>query len=111
MISKNWRIRLFNWLGAGKLKLTVEEPKELMSTYTLNTGPYNIAPGSISINPGVDKHNFKNTITIKVTPANGGNIVSVTGDEYASGELYIIPEDADFDRELGKIITMNRLKQ
>ena len=58
-----------------------------------------------------NRHNFKNTITIKVTPANGGHIVSVTSRENSGNEeLHIIGEDADFDRELGKIITLNRLK-
>jgi hypothetical protein len=49
-------------------------------------------------------------MTIKVTPANGGNIVSVQSNDYAQGELHIIPEGSDFDRELGKIITMSKLK-
>jgi urocanate hydratase len=57
-------------------------------------------------------------ITFKITSANGGTIISVN--ESASGytlsgtnteELYIIPDGVeDFDRELGKIITMYRMK-
>jgi hypothetical protein len=30
--------------------------------------------------------------------------------DYATGELYIIPDGIDFDRELGKIITVSKLK-
>ena len=59
-------------------------------------------------------------ITFKITSANGGTIISVnenlsqytiTGSN-SSEELYIIPDGVeDFDRELGKIITMHRMKQ
>jgi hypothetical protein len=59
-------------------------------------------------------------ITFKITAANGGTIITVKKEssQYVtlSGnndeELYIIPDSAeDFDRELGKIITMYRLKK
>jgi hypothetical protein len=61
-------------------------------------------------------------ITFKITPANGGTIVTVTEDVreknqitlsgYEQEELYIIPDGVeDFDKELGKIITMHRMKQ
>jgi hypothetical protein len=63
-------------------------------------------------------------ITFKITQANGGTIVTVTEEARRSEnsitlsgygereELYIIPEDVkDFDRELGKIITLHRMKQ
>jgi len=60
--------------------------------------------------------------TFKITPANGGTIVTVTEDireknsitlsGYEREELYIIPDGVDdFDRELGKIITLHRMKQ
>jgi hypothetical protein len=110
MIPKRWRVAFFNWLGAGKVKLTVDKPQEYTNMgYTLNAGATNWSNG-ITLGPtNISGHGFKNTITIKVTPANGGHIVSVSGDE-SSDELHIIPEGTDFDRELGKIITMNRLK-
>jgi len=61
-------------------------------------------------------------ITFKITQANGGTIVTVTEDVreknqvtlggYDREELYIIPDGVeDFDRELGKIITLHRMKQ
>jgi hypothetical protein len=62
-------------------------------------------------------------ITFKLTQANGGTIVTVseefsTKEQYVSigqmpnEELYIIPDGVDdFDRELGKIITLHRMKQ
>jgi hypothetical protein len=50
------------------------------------------------------------TFTIRITPANGGTIIQMHPQEYGVGELYIIPDGTDFDRELGKIITMSKLK-
>jgi len=61
-------------------------------------------------------------ITFKITQANGGTIVTVTEDArrentitlsgFEREELYIIPDGVDdFDRELGKIITLHRMKQ
>ena len=61
-------------------------------------------------------------ITFKITPANGGSIITVTDDVreknqitlsgYEREELYIIPDGVeDFDKELGKIITIHRMKQ
>ena len=77
--------------------------------------------GAISIDTNRNKMNLPG-ITFKLTQANGGTIVTVTEDRrqentitlagYDREELYIIPEGVDdFDRELGKIITMHRMKQ
>lgn len=109
----NLRIRIFNWFAAGKLTLTYEKPQEYnpMSTYTIGGGN-----GALSINPtgiggyGSSTPQNSQTMTIKVTPANGGTIVQIHVQEYSSGELYIIPDGCDFDRELGKIITTSKLK-
>jgi hypothetical protein len=76
--------------------------------------------GGLTINP-TNKMNLPG-ITFKITPANGGTIITVTEDVreknqitlsgYEREELYIIPDDVeDFDKELGKIITMQRMKQ
>ena len=86
-----------------------------MSNYGVNGGGLAWSNGTNGLTlteSNTDKHNFKNTITIRVTPATGGHIVSVSNRESSgSEELYIISESADFDRELGKIITINGLKQ
>ena len=69
------------------------------------------ARGSSSMNK------INTDILIGITKANGGTIVQVKTDVgYDSGsqkqELYIIPDDAeDFDKELGKIISLNLLKK
>lgn len=67
---------------------------------TINISPYNQAPSTTN----------NQTITIRVTPANGGTIVQVQSNDFNNGELHIIPDNSDFDRELGKIITMSKLK-
>lgn len=78
-----------------------------MSTYTIGGG----GAGTININPmGTTYPQNNQTMTIKITPANGGTIVQMNVQEYTQGELYIIPDGTDFDRELGKIITMSKLK-
>jgi hypothetical protein len=109
MIPTSWRIRFFNWLGAGKLTLTQDKPKDYnVSTYTLGGGMgYN--PGSITLGPSTQGPITGQTLTIKLTPASGGHIVSVSNLNQQES-LYIISEEADFDRELGKIITMSKLK-
>ena len=71
-------------------------------------GTINITPNT-GYNPGTSPQTSQ-TMTIKITPANGGTIVQMNLVEYGQGELYIIPDGADFDRELGKIITVSKLK-
>jgi hypothetical protein len=111
-VFKNLRIDIFNWFAAGKLTLTKEKPQEYnlmsQSTYTLGgSGGY----GGITINPASPQMNVPVNLTIRIASANGGTVVSViNGDLGSADNLYIIPDDADFDRELGKIITMNKLK-
>lgn len=115
MIPKRWRIAFFNWLGAGKVKLKDDtQEHKTMSNYVIGGGVGQNWSAGITLTESntENRHNFKNTITIKVTPATGGHIVSVSNREGSgSEELHVIPEGADFDRELGKIITYNGLKQ
>lgn len=75
------------------------------------------SPGVLSISPNGNMGystgsapQTGQTMMIKITPANGGTIVQMHVQEYSQGELHIIPDGADFDRELGKIITMSKLK-
>jgi len=113
--SRSWRLRFFNWLTQGRIILE-EENKVATNAYQSAYGQLQtvtLANPNSSMNlPG---------ITFKITSANGGTIITVsesTPQQYtltASGsseELYIIPDGVeDFDRELGKIITMYRMKQ
>lgn len=104
---KNLRIKIFNWFAAGKLVLTYQEENKMsyaigQGPYTVNGGGYN---GSITLGPTTQGPITNQTLTLRITPANGGSIVQVNDD------LFIIGDDADFDRELGKIITMTKLKQ
>ena len=76
-----------------------------MSTYTIGGGTgYGVTLGQTTQGPITGQ-----TLTLKITPANGGSIISIANTNQAES-LYIIPDDADFDRELGKIITLNKLK-
>jgi len=114
-VFKNLRIDILNWLAAGRLVIEKEKPQEYkpmsQSTYTLG----GTSPGTINITPGYggvgsSAPQTSQTMTIKITPANGGTIVQIQTNEYNSGELHIIPDGSDFDRELGKIITLSKLK-
>lgn len=105
MIPKRIRLKFFNWLAAGRMTLTTNQSEDYQNmSYTLNAGTLD------TITLGGSEPSYKNTITIKITPAQGGTIVNVNTEQYTGGDLYVIPDGADFDRELGKIITMNRLK-
>ena len=109
MIPKSWRIGVWNWLGAGKITLTEDKPKDyytMGSTYTIGGGGAGL--GGITVNPSSPQ--TSQTMTIKITPANGGTIVQMQTNDYGNNELHIIPDGVDFDRELGKIITMSKLK-
>ena len=110
---KNLRVAIFNWFAAGKMTLTKYEDKP-MSTYTIGgngAGVLSINPnGNMGYSTGGSAPQTSQTMTIKITPANGGTIIQLHLQEYSAGELYIIPDGADFDRELGKIITMSKLK-
>ena len=120
MTFKDLRINIFNWLAAGKMTLTTDKSQEYtplsQSTYTVGGGGYGLSGigGGITINPMgtyVPQMNIPVNLTIRISTANGGTVVSVNnGGEREKEELYIISDGTDFDRELGKIITMNRLK-
>jgi hypothetical protein len=104
---KNFRISILNWLAAGRITIMKDE-KPMSYTLGGSQGTININP-NMGYNPGAAPQTSQ-TMTIKITPANGGTIVQMNIVEYGQGELYIIPDGADFDRELGKIITMSKLK-
>jgi hypothetical protein len=113
---KNLRIKIFNWFASGRLTLNnFDKPKEYqpMSSYVIggggSSGTLNISPNG---NMGYNTSSIQNgqTLTLKITPANGGTIVQIQPIEFGSADLHIIPDGADFDRELGKIITMSKLK-
>ena len=111
--SQSWRLRFFHWLTQGQITIK-EEQKVSTNTFQSAYGQLQAVQlaGSNSMNlPG---------ITFKITSANGGTIISVNespsqytlGTNGSSEQLYIIPDGVeDFDRELGKIITMYRMKQ
>jgi hypothetical protein len=115
-VLKNLRISILNWLAAGRIVIEKDRSQEYksMSTYTIGGG---IAGGSGPVLVNSNGNMMYNTstpitaqtLTIKITPANGGTIVStqVSDNNY---ELHIIPDGSDFDRELGKIITVSKLK-
>ena len=111
----SWRLRFFHWLANGQITIK-EEQKVSSNTYQSPYGPLQTVQLSSNHNMNLPG------ISFKITSANGGTIISVKEDNINSGyvtlggsspeELYIIPDGVeDFDRELGKIITMHRMKK
>lgn len=86
-------------------------------SYSMGTGAGSITLGglhqldSISIGDH-NRHPFPG-LDLRVTPANGGYVVSVNLKNNFSSEpeLYIISEEKDLGAEIGKIITMSCLKK
>ena len=119
---RSWRLRFFHWLTQGRIILE-EENKVATNAYQSASGQTSLGQlHSIQLAGQLANTNNMNLpgITFKITSANGGTIISVNentpqytlGANSSSEELYIIPDGVeDFDRELGKIITMYRMKQ
>ena len=123
---KDLRVRIFNWLAAGKMTLTIEKPTDY-STYTIGgTGlSYLNGTGHLNYNinpqPQVPEMNLaKSNINFNVAKANGGWIVQVNpaqsntlnigGLSNTAAELYLISDDEEFDSALGRIVTTACLK-
>lgn len=65
-------------------------------------GPYHIG----------GHHEFDAGMDLRITPANGGYIVSLNHRNTGTvPELHIVTEDKDLGKEIGKIITMSCLKK
>lgn len=113
MMFKKSRLRLANWLSGGRILFDKEENKAM----TAIAGQYasaGIALGNASglYTLGAQEPNnvyINSDITIRITHANGGYIISIQSGPIP--KLYLIHEDADFDKELGKIITMSQLQK
>jgi hypothetical protein len=95
--------------------MSVTQAKLAAGNHVTLGGPYAIA-GSMGISGiGSDQvqHEFNHGIDIRVTPANGGYIVSIsprTGYGQVP-DLHIVSSDQDLGAEIGKIITLTCLKK
>lgn len=71
--------------------------------------PGTLLGGTYSI--GV-QHEFEAGMDLRITPAHGGYIVSLSHrNTGTTPELHIVTEDKDLGTEIGKIITMSCLKK
>lgn len=121
MIFANLRIRFLNWLSAPAKTVfqNAYKKEQTNMSYSINTGPGLGGVGSPWSNGGTitlgphttDRIDIagRSTVNLTVANANGGWIVQINNRD-SEQSLYVIPEGADFDRELGKIITMSCLK-
>jgi hypothetical protein len=117
MMFKKSRLRLANWLSGGRILFDKEENKAMAIAGQYVGAGLNIvgsgggSSGVYTLGPQESNNVYLNSdITLRITRANGGYIINVqTGP--VSPQLYLIHEDADFDTELGKIITMSQLRK
>jgi len=111
MMFKKSRLRLANWLSGGRILFDKEENKAMAvaGQYTSAGIALGNASGLYSIGAQEPNVYINSDITIRITHAVGGYIISIQSGPIP--KLYLIHEDADFDKELGKIITMSQLQK
>jgi hypothetical protein len=78
---------------------------------TLNTSYNQVDKDYFDINE-YDIGENVSTVTIKITPANGGTIINVDpADRGGHGDLYVVDSAKDLGVEIGQILTMHYLKK
>ena len=82
-----------------------------MSHYNVATGGGGIGPITVTDLSGIDLSFSGETklpnkkISFDVHTANGGYVVKVSQGSFKEDEMYVISDDKDLGRELGKIVT------
>ena len=112
MMFKKSRLRLANWLSGGRILFDKEENKAMTAIagqYTSAGIALGNSSGLYTLGPQEPNVYINSDITIRITHANGGYIISIQSGPIP--KLYLIHEDADFNTELGKIITMSQLQK
>lgn len=79
-----------------------------------NSGDSDIRPARLLATRDVDDFDSERSLNIRIHRANGGTIVAFR--QYDSKtdrnihRVYVIPEDQDFEKSLGKIITIEQMR-
>ena len=97
---------LKRWI-ANKCREAWEEardmPEDLMPTTKANR---------ITVN--AREHDWHENLSLSITTANGGKIVSFRRYDHKTdrqdNKIYVVPDDLDFNTELGKMITMESMR-
>ena len=62
----------------------------------------------------VREHDWHENLSLSITTANGGKIVSFRRYDHKTdrhdNKIYVVPDDLDFNAELGKMITMESMR-
>ena len=60
------------------------------------------------------EHDWHENLSLSITTANGGKIVSFRRYDHKTdrhdNKIYVVPDDLDFNAELGKMITMESMR-
>lgn len=99
----------------GDITLDIGDTMSTGTTYTLGAAPTQLGinmaeSGAKTPGPRLG-HRFPNKkVSLSIHEAHGGYVVEIGQDSYGvSNEIYVISENSDFDKELGKIITHHTL--
>ena len=103
MIPRTWRLKLFNWLGAGYITVEQDECNQPMGKY---------APITLREDHSID---LDDPIRFKVQAVQGGTIVETSWRDHKTDnidrKMHIITPDQDLSESIGKIVSMELLRR
>lgn len=99
MIPRTWRLKLFNWLGAGYISVDRDD-----------RGRDSILPVESAPDVCMDK-----ALRFNLLPARGGCVLEIRTHDTRNHEwdtvTHIIPDGADIAKAVGDIVAMEALKR
>jgi len=99
------------WLGRWLVKLAQNAQQDERNEKIYGTA---MTAGKISMRPNHSDVDGEDGLNIIVRKALGGKIVTFrtydTKTDRNNYKLYVIPDDHDFERELGKLITLESMR-
>jgi hypothetical protein len=99
MIPRTWRLKMFNWLGAGYISVNRDEE----------------CVPSISIDRDDHMPDMSKAIKFAVLPARGGCVMETRTYDRKEREWdvisHVIPDGADVAKEVGDIVAMELLRR
>jgi hypothetical protein len=106
--TKEKRMKWFDRWFAKKCKQAWEDAKDSPDETMLVSNKI----GRATV--GVREHDWHENLNIQITNANGGKIVMFRRYDHKTdrhdNKIYVIPDDNDFNVELGKLITLESMR-
>lgn len=99
------------WLGKWLLKLAHQASADEREAKIYGNNPISMSTAKVARGSDVDGDEGLN---ITVRKAMGGKIITFRSYDYKNDrntyKLYVIPDDHDFEKELGKLITLESMR-